>query len=456
MLHVERERAREWLVRLGTIKPPVVLPRRVKLPAPDLSSELHSSGANDSPASNQQQQPGQQKNAGAMSDLEKLIGLSRVKRLVRDLRESVRIEQEMKRHDPQYEAKDQTLNMQFVGNPGTGKTTVARIVARALHEVGFLDSDKFTETTGAEMGRMLDSDRKTFLDQARGGVLYQLNPQQSSGGAECMHDLLRIAEEWRNEIEIDRLHRKTSTPRHPARNSNSNRSSSNSTKMSMNTDNSSNDGSSDGSRNGDNNNGEGWSNIPGMDMNLLDSAGIDDWMSRFNDVYRDMGDIDLAGDIVQLQPQDTRTFLWNSEVSAINLLGDDSARYRTAFQELRHFQGGVLGLEDASVHGDRNVAAPHGELNLDCGHIQAHENELPQEHSEHENEQLQEHNADENEVPQGEDGVHQENVDNNDVQRQNGRGNKRSMSRVFMDAGTSSNYGRGMHQKKPRLDEELF
>ena len=63
------------------------------------------------------------------------------------------------------------------------------------------------EITGAELARLSADDRKKYFDEARNGTLfideaYQLDPKNNAGGADAMHDLLKISEEWRKDTVI--------------------------------------------------------------------------------------------------------------------------------------------------------------------------------------------------------------------------------------------------------------
>ena len=69
-----------------------------------------------------------------------------------------------------------TLNMEFVGNPGTAKTTVARIVAGLLKEIGIITTGEFIEVGRADLvakyvGQTAPMIQNVF-QRAKGGVLF--------------------------------------------------------------------------------------------------------------------------------------------------------------------------------------------------------------------------------------------------------------------------------------------
>ncbi|KAF2220946.1 AAA domain-containing protein [Elsinoe ampelina] len=87
--------------------------------------------------------------------------------------------------------KDERLGTAFLGNPGTGKTTVARLYAEFLAETEAIPGDHFVETTSSKIANEGVTGAKKTLDevlQAGGGVIfvdeaYQLVPQSGSVGA---------------------------------------------------------------------------------------------------------------------------------------------------------------------------------------------------------------------------------------------------------------------------------
>ena len=102
--------------------------------------------------SNQPDQPGQQNQQTGqtlltrptniyLEQLNELVGLDEVKEQVKKITAFVKMKQEM----PGKSSVPMVLNMEFVGNPGTAKTTVARIMAGLLYEAGLLQSSDIVE-----------------------------------------------------------------------------------------------------------------------------------------------------------------------------------------------------------------------------------------------------------------------------------------------------------------------
>ncbi|KAL8040562.1 hypothetical protein ABFX02_10G106800 [Erythranthe guttata] len=100
-------------------------------------------------------------------------------------------------------------HMVFLGNPGTGKTTVARILGKLLQSVGVLSSDKVievqrTDLVGEYMGRTGPKTRKK-IEEAMGGILfvdeaYRLVPVRSQGhsqdlGVEALEEIMSVLED---------------------------------------------------------------------------------------------------------------------------------------------------------------------------------------------------------------------------------------------------------------------
>ena len=103
----------------------------------------------------------------AEDELEALIGLSAVKRMVKKIKAYAK----RNKSDPDF-----NLHMCFYGNPGTGKTEVARLLSRILYEAGVLSEAKLTETdANGLIGKYVgETGPKTLakINDAMGGVLF--------------------------------------------------------------------------------------------------------------------------------------------------------------------------------------------------------------------------------------------------------------------------------------------
>lgn len=107
-------------------------------------------------------------------ELDNIIGLKKVKDFIFDLETNVKI-QKMRVASGLPKA-DISMHMIFTGNPGTGKTTIARIVAQFLKSIGVLSSGHLKEVTRADLvGQYLgETAQKTnsVINSALGGVLF--------------------------------------------------------------------------------------------------------------------------------------------------------------------------------------------------------------------------------------------------------------------------------------------
>lgn len=112
--------------------------------------------------------------AGALAELDSLIGLAAVKEQVRGLVDRLREDRE--RRAQGLPVQDMRLHTVFYGNPGTGKTTVARLLARIFGESGLLSGQKVTEVSRGDLvGQYVgETTQKTaaVCRQALGGVLF--------------------------------------------------------------------------------------------------------------------------------------------------------------------------------------------------------------------------------------------------------------------------------------------
>ena len=146
----------------------------------------------------------------ALAKLENMIGLKEVKSLIRRLANLVRIN--ILRGINNLPAVPLTLHSIFTGNPGTGKTTVARTLANILHSIGALSEEKLVEVGRADLvaeyvGQTAVKTNKV-IDSAIGGILfideaYSLcNGPHDDYGREAINTLLQRMENNRDKLVV--------------------------------------------------------------------------------------------------------------------------------------------------------------------------------------------------------------------------------------------------------------
>ena len=145
-----------------------------------------------------------------LDDLDKLTGLQQVKAEVTQLTNFLRVQQMRKQKG--LSVPEQSLHMVFTGNPGTGKTTIARLIAQIYASMGILSEGQFIETDRAGLvgGYLGQTAIKTqaIVESALGGVLfideaYSLTDSTHGHdmyGQEAVATLLKLMEDHRHDL----------------------------------------------------------------------------------------------------------------------------------------------------------------------------------------------------------------------------------------------------------------
>ena len=144
-------------------------------------------------------------------ELNALVGLDKVKNMLHDLVDLIELKNKTK---DDLKIKNINLHMVFLGNPGTGKTTVARIVAEMLYNLKYIKQNKLIEVSSkdlvAEYVGQTAPKTNAVVQKALGGVLfvdeaYSLasgNGQGNSFNEEAIATLIQAMENYRDDLVV--------------------------------------------------------------------------------------------------------------------------------------------------------------------------------------------------------------------------------------------------------------
>ena len=144
-------------------------------------------------------------------ELNSLVGLEKVKTMLKDLVSLVELKNKV---GNDLKIKNINLHMVFLGNPGTGKTTVARIVAEILYNLKYIKQNKLIEVSSkdlvAEYVGQTAPKTMAVIQKALGGVLfideaYSLASNKGQGSSyneEAIATLIQAMENYRDNLVV--------------------------------------------------------------------------------------------------------------------------------------------------------------------------------------------------------------------------------------------------------------
>jgi len=147
-----------------------------------------------------------------LKEMSELVGLSDAKAKVQEMVDNIQVRQLMKQRGLSVPEDQGTLHLIFIGNAGTGKTSIARLLGEIYTKLGVLQKNVFVETGRAELvGQYQGHTAKLVinkLDEADGGILfideaYNLcNGDNDNFGQEAIQTLVAELENRRGHLMV--------------------------------------------------------------------------------------------------------------------------------------------------------------------------------------------------------------------------------------------------------------
>lgn len=142
------------------------------------------------------------------AELDEIVGLEQVKSYIRSLQSHIAIQQ--KRREQGMKTASLSMHMIFTGNPGTGKTTIARLISRYMKAIGALSQGQLVEVTRADLVAQYVGQTApltmSVIKSAMGGVIfideaYSLyRGKDDSFGLEAIDTLVKAMEDNRDDL----------------------------------------------------------------------------------------------------------------------------------------------------------------------------------------------------------------------------------------------------------------